>query len=306
MQHGAAVELLARVPVFHGLGGELLGVILQRGTIAHLRAGQTIAEAGVPAEAALFVLEGTARLQDASGRDLEPVAGPGTILCDMAMLIETSHIHGAVARSAVTLLGLPRDAIGQLMVAEPGLAAHFADNIRRNLAATAETLHRLDSLLAEPIDEGPYLDDGVQGDATDRPAAALQMAPEQPAGDTGGAAKGGVNGGVNDGVNDGVNRFGPDDAGPPVPEFLRRPAAVASHFSALADRSMNETRPKVPVHDLLAELNGANGAANQIRPAPERDRMAAPSPAPRQPPAATRRPSSAPASPIHGQAAGHG
>lgn len=294
MQHGTAVELLARAPVFHGLSGELLGVILQRSTTAQLRAGQTIAEAGTPAEAALFVIEGTATRRDASGRDLEPIMGPGAVLSEMAMLIETSHIHGAVARGAVIILSVSRAAMGQLMAAEPRLAAHFAGNIRRNLAATAETLQQLDSLLTEPIGAGPYSNDPAPRDETTLPAAGLSVAPDQSAPQSSGVE------------NSGATGFGPNDADPPVPDFLGQPAAVASRFSALADRSVRGTSPAIPVHDLLADLNRANGAANQTRSAPVRDQTAAPSRAPHRPRAATPRLSSAPASPIHGQGAGRG
>ena len=326
MQHGAAVELLARVPVFHGLGGELLGVILQTGTIAHLRAGQTIVQAGVSAEAALFVMEGSIRLQDANGLDLEPVVGPGTVLCDMAMLIETSHIHSAVADSDVTIIGLSREAMGRQMAAEPRLATHLAGNIRRNLAATAETLHQLDRILAEPVAAGPDLDDPALLDETIPPAAGLPIAPDLPAPETSGVANGFANGvangaangvahsaanGVANGLengaaNGGANGFGPRVTDSPAPDFLRQPAPVASHFNTLIDRSVNEARSRVPVHDLLAGLNGANGDADRNRSGPERDRTAVPSPAPHRQRAATPRPVSGRASPIHGQAAGRG
>ncbi len=289
MQHGAAVELLARTPVFHGLSGELLGVILQRGKVAYLRAGQTITQAGLPADAALIVIEGTARLQDASGRDLETVIGPGAVLCDMAMLIETSHIHGAVAQSAVTLLGLSRAVIGELMAADPRLAAHFADNIRKNLAATAQTLHQLDSQLAG-FPAGP--------DETGRPASGFSEAPNPAArehGESGQAANGAANGVA--------NGFGPADRLAQAPDILRPSASVASHFSSLVNRPVTRT---APADDLMAELNGAIGAANQNRSAPGRDRRAGSSPALHQPRAATRQPSAAPALPTHGQAAGRG
>ncbi|MFQ5625978.1 MAG: hypothetical protein ACE5FM_04915, partial [Methyloligellaceae bacterium] len=71
MQHDAAVELLARAPLFRGLGGELLRDISAGGAIQQFCAGQLIVEAGLPADAALFIVQGNATLQDATGRDLE-------------------------------------------------------------------------------------------------------------------------------------------------------------------------------------------------------------------------------------------
>lgn len=294
MQHGAAVELLASSSMFRGLSGELLEAILQRGSIAHLCEGQTIARAGVPAEAALIILEGTAGLQDENGCDIEQIVGPGAVLCDMAMLIQTSHFHGAVARDAVTILSMSRVAMEQLMAANPQLAPQFAGNIRRNLAATAETLHQLDALLAEPIDVGPSLDTQPQMEETNPQIAASSMAPDQPAGETSDVANG----------EDKI--AAPEDTDASIPEFLRQPAAVASHFSSLVNRPASATRATVPVHDLLTELKRASGALGQTRSTRERDRKDGPSPAPRQQRAETRRPFSAPALPRHGQAAGHG
>lgn len=163
MQHDVTVELLARAPLFRGLGGELLGKLSRGGTLLRFRAEQPIASAGLAADAALFFISGSAKLQDRTGRDLGQNVGPGSMLCEMAMLVETSHVHGAVALDDVTILSISRETIGRLMAVEPALADILTRNIRHNLAVTAEKLRELDRQLSEPI--GNFLIPDDAGDA---------------------------------------------------------------------------------------------------------------------------------------------
>ncbi len=256
MQHDAAVELLARAPMFRGLGGELLTVIAQRGATRRFSAGQPLAMAGINADASIFILEGKVILVDEIGRELGQRLESGNFLNEMAMFVDTSHYFGAVAEDDVLTLNIPSNAMAAILIEQPYLAAHFARAINQTLASTAISLREIDSNLAHEIPD-------------------FSLPDEVPLAHS--AANGAINGVEN-----------------------RSDEAVTN---GLTDDLMN----RLPVQDLLAGLNqaGANGHPCQTLPEQGHDQTAFPSLAPRRSRSAKRRPTSEPASPRYGQAAGH-
>ncbi len=153
MQHGAAAELLARVPLMRGIGGELLLAILQTGVPVRFRANDALAFAGTDAEAGLIILEGEVALWNSDGQQFGETLSPGMCISDMAMIVETRHHFSAFATEDGLALSLKRESIGLLMGQYPGLAMQLAQNITQNLAATAQTLRELDDLLGStPLD----------------------------------------------------------------------------------------------------------------------------------------------------------
>jgi signal-transduction protein with cAMP-binding, CBS, and nucleotidyltransferase domain len=156
MQHGAVVELLARTPMFRGLGGELLTAIVQRGHLLRFGAGQMLAIAGEPADKSFFILEGKANFLDPEGNELDLELRS---INDMAMFVETNHFYGALAVDEVMVFSLPRDAMCSLMLEQPYLAGHFARSIKQNLAVTAESLRELDDMLDKSAPEISKMDE---------------------------------------------------------------------------------------------------------------------------------------------------
>lgn len=159
MQHDAVVELLARAPMFRGLGGELLTAIWQRGGSRIFSAGQPLAVADTMADAGLLILDGHVTLIDSQGYAVEQNLEPGMFLNDMAIFVETGHFYTAVAEDEVTAFILPRDAMHQLMQQLPYLAAHFVRTITQKLTETKDSLIELDENLAQSRLENPQLDE---------------------------------------------------------------------------------------------------------------------------------------------------
>ncbi len=255
MQHDAAVELLARTPMFRGLGGELLTAILQGGSTRGFSAGQQLAVAGARADAGLFILSGNVTLVDSSGCSLEVQIVPGMFINEIAMFVETTHFYGAVAVDEVVAFSLPRAAMRLLMRQQPYLAVHFVRMISQNLEMTKATLRELDETLTLSTPKIPLFDEAPMAN---------------------GAANG-VSHGLGGGASNGASNGAPDDLA-----------------SAL------------PVQDLLAGLNKANGHSDQIPPVQEHDQKAFPNRAPHRSPLVKRRTTLEPASPRYGQAAGPG
>ena len=159
MQHGAAAELLARVPLMRGIGGELLLAILQSGVPVRFRANDALAFAGTDAEATLIILEGEVALWNSDGQQFGETLSPGMCFSDMAMIVETRHHFSAFAKEDGLALSLKRESVGLLMGQYPGLAMQLAQNITQNLAATAQTLRELDDLLGSTSLDVPQVYD---------------------------------------------------------------------------------------------------------------------------------------------------
>lgn len=155
MQHGAAAELLARVPVLRGIGGEFLSVIMQTGEAQRFTAHDTLAVAGMPADAAFVILEGQVALYTDDGRQFGDLLGPTDTVCAMAMIVETQHFFSAFGMSDGFALRFANESFGTLMRQYPWLAAHLARNIGQDLGVTARALHGLDDMLS--VSEGDLL-----------------------------------------------------------------------------------------------------------------------------------------------------
>lgn len=296
MQHGAAVELLARTPLFHGVSGESLMAIMQGGELRRYDAGEFLAVAETAADAAIFVVEGEVRLTEADARPCHAKLQPGMFLNQMAMFIETSNLFNAVAEDEVMAFRLDAQSMGQVIYRQPHLAGLFAENIKRNLTTVAETLRGLDRDLEDSMNSLPEIEIEVE------PAIA-------------------VNG------NDAPNHSGeeeiallelPDMNGPDLSELsaILGPPAGEDDFLSEETVQQKEDAPamesvegfwsKLQVTDLLAELRSASSRIDQTPPEPVHDQTASPSPAPRRLREVRRPHVSGQGLPIHDQAGARG
>src|SRR5262249_62129878 len=79
----------------------------------------------------------------------EPVA-PGSIIGQLAMLIEHSYGSTVVARDRVLCLKITRAGVHTQMANDPSLAQHFAQHVTQRLLAVAQELKDIDALLEAP------------------------------------------------------------------------------------------------------------------------------------------------------------
>jgi len=74
--------------------------------------------------------------------------GAGTMIGEMAMLIETLHSSTIVARTPVKALKFSRATMHALIQKDPKLAEHFVDRMRARLTGTAKKLREVDAMFA--------------------------------------------------------------------------------------------------------------------------------------------------------------
>lgn len=128
-----------QVPLFHGLGSEQMSEIIRRAERVVYEPGEALIEDGEKGDAAILVISGRATQYNAlhSTHPYGPV-GPGFLVGEMAMLIETVHHLTVIADEPIKALKFHRPMIETLMGEDPRLADHFVSRIAsrlNNLAA---------------------------------------------------------------------------------------------------------------------------------------------------------------------------
>jgi CRP/FNR family cyclic AMP-dependent transcriptional regulator len=139
---------LLRVPIFMGLHAPQLAEIARHAEKIAFRAGSTITQAGVTGDGAYLIVSGVAvRQSSASTEAAEPIE-PGSLIGELAMLVD--HVYGAtvLAQGRVTCLKILRSALHQQMEGDPDLAEHFSNILTARLVHVAAEMRRIDATLA--------------------------------------------------------------------------------------------------------------------------------------------------------------
>lgn len=130
--------------LFAGLRPLQISEIVRRAERCVLRDGQSLIVAGERGEMGFLVVEGQVRITGALASAEPPAAlGPGTIVGEMAMLIEHEHAITVIADGPVKALRFPRTMIEELMQEDPDIAEHLVSVMAERLAAVARDLRRI-------------------------------------------------------------------------------------------------------------------------------------------------------------------
>ncbi len=116
---------LLRVPLFSGLKPLQLTEIARQAERIAFRRGSTITKAGAAGDGAYLIVSGDAVRVPEPRSDVQPMPiEPGSLVGELAMLID--HVYGAtvVAEGRVHCLKILRSALHEQMQADPALADH--------------------------------------------------------------------------------------------------------------------------------------------------------------------------------------
>ncbi|HEX5958548.1 MAG TPA: cyclic nucleotide-binding domain-containing protein [Hyphomicrobiaceae bacterium] len=158
MDSGEIVACLMRVPIFGGLQQRQIEEVARRGQRRTFEPGETIIEAGEQGDAAYLVLHG----ECGSHAGADPIASPepiepGSLLGELAMLVDHAYGVTVVAATRVDCLKLERSALCDQMCADPAMADCLAQVIRERLARLASELQEIDDLLAAAAQIAPAM-----------------------------------------------------------------------------------------------------------------------------------------------------
>jgi CRP-like cAMP-binding protein len=140
---------LLRVPLFAGLRPLQITEIARHAERMKFRRGDVITKAGESGDGAYLIVSGLAEHVEPS--DLESTAGPiepGSLIGEMAMLVEHEYRATVVARDRVLCLKITRSAVHAQMLEDAALARHFQRRISERLSRVADDLRQIDSILA--------------------------------------------------------------------------------------------------------------------------------------------------------------
>lgn len=144
MSIDALVAPLLRVELFQGLSPLQLTEVARRAERIVFRPGDTITQADTPGQAAFLIVGGAAVWTGQSAADATEPIEIGSLIGEMAMLIE--HEYGAtiVATSTVRCLKLRRETMHEMMLEDRWLAQHLAGKMAARLRRTASALREID------------------------------------------------------------------------------------------------------------------------------------------------------------------
>ena len=146
----ALVKPFLLLPLFQGLKPLQLTEIVRRADRIIYRPGDILIEEDQVGEAAIIIVSGEAvRITGGdSGDAAEPIA-EGSMIGELAMLVETVHSSTIVARGTVKALRLTRAEMHALMAEDPRLADHLTQKITARLQRLAQELRAVDRALAD-------------------------------------------------------------------------------------------------------------------------------------------------------------
>lgn len=142
------IKFLERVPLLRLVGRAGLRIVAIGSEIRYVHGGEVLFHKGAHSDSAYVVQEGAFSLSadpEAGTRDY--VAGPGTLLADMALMTETTHGMTATAVEPATVVRIPRTLFLKMLEGYPDAARRLHDHIAtrtdrstRDLIAVRERL----------------------------------------------------------------------------------------------------------------------------------------------------------------------
>jgi CRP-like cAMP-binding protein len=134
------LSILRRISPFSGLDEPAFSAFRDATTLASFAAGDVLAEAGAPIEAAYILVEGEASEEWPDG--ITRYSEPGTILMPRALIGVGTSAHAWRADSAITARRLPCDAFDALFEAGSPAAHALLVEVTRYMSIQLRDLNR--------------------------------------------------------------------------------------------------------------------------------------------------------------------
>jgi len=142
------IAFLGRVPTLRQLGAPALRILAIGAESYSVQAGQVLFAAGDAADCAYVVQQGSFALQPERASDAELVAGPGSLLGEMALLAETRRPATATAREDATVMRIPRAMFLKMLESYPDAAQRLRELLTARADQWARELDKVRATLA--------------------------------------------------------------------------------------------------------------------------------------------------------------
>jgi CRP-like cAMP-binding protein len=146
----AFVQAMLKLEIFQGLKPLQITEIARRAYRVVYKPGDFIIRQDEDGDAAIIVVSGDAVRISGPGlsEPAEPVP-PGSLLGEMAMLIETQHSSTVIARNTVRALRISREELQAQMADDFSLADHFVQRITVRLSTVLDSLKAIDAMVVD-------------------------------------------------------------------------------------------------------------------------------------------------------------
>src|SRR6266571_6681847 len=124
------IAFLERVPTLALLGREALRILAIGAENRYVHSGNVLFRDGEAADAGYVIQEGSFTLApERSGQLAQVTVGPGTLLGELALLVETTRPVTATAREPSTVIRIPRSLFLKMLEGYPEAAVRLRDDL---------------------------------------------------------------------------------------------------------------------------------------------------------------------------------
>jgi CRP-like cAMP-binding protein len=142
------IRMLARAPLLAEIGRDGLRLVAFSAETRWLAPGEVLFEKGQRADAGHVVVNGRLLLSGGDGRPPRQ-AGPGTLLDEMALFVESEHAVTAAAQHAASVLIIPRLLFRRMLQEYPEAAETLLNRLMRRLQGDRGDLDEARRLLLD-------------------------------------------------------------------------------------------------------------------------------------------------------------
>lgn len=144
------IAFLERVPALRLLGGDALRILAIGAESRYVHEGAALFDEGEDADCAYVVQEGSFEL--AAEKVAPSVAGPGTLIGEVALFTGAKRTTAAVAREPSSVIRIPRQLFLKMLEGYPDAARRMRDAVADKVGKTAAELSRVrDNLVRGPM-----------------------------------------------------------------------------------------------------------------------------------------------------------
>ena len=132
------VALLERVPTLRLLGMAALRMLAIGSEQRDFARGATLFNAGEEADAGFIVLRGSFRIEDGGGAAI--VAGPGTLIGELALITAMRRPSTAVAQEDSSVVRITRSLFQRVLESDPAAARRLRDEMANRTSQIASDI----------------------------------------------------------------------------------------------------------------------------------------------------------------------
>jgi CRP/FNR family cyclic AMP-dependent transcriptional regulator len=156
MSEDNALAAVRAAPAFSGLSTEQTAEIARNAKRLKFMRGDIITRGGQIGDSAYLIISGAAEeVQGAASSAQKRPVDAGSLIGEMAMLIEHTFTATVVANDWVHCLKITRAALHAQMLADPTLAEHFHRRVSSRLTQIMEELRRIEGTVPGAVQSPP-------------------------------------------------------------------------------------------------------------------------------------------------------